>query len=162
MHAAAFALLAVELAVVVAIATLFSAFTTPMLATLFAGGVWIVGNLTRNLRDLGAESEIAFVRQLAKLLYGALPDLASFNLSLEAAHGLPIAASDVWLPVLYGDRLRDDRARAAPSSSSSVATSNRRAPLSDGMSDSRRAFRRRCSRARRSCSGSSSDPSSTS
>ncbi len=101
-HAAAFALLAVELAVVVAIATLFSAFTTPMLATLFAGGVWIVGNLTRNLRDLGAESEIGFVRQLAKLLYGVLPDLASFNLSLEAVHGLPVVASDVWLPVLYG------------------------------------------------------------
>jgi Cu-processing system permease protein len=101
-HAAAFALLAVELAVVVAIATLFSAFTTPMLATLFAGGVWIVGNLTRNLRDLGAESDIEFVRQLAKLLYAALPDLASFNLSLEAVHGLPVVASDVWLPVLYG------------------------------------------------------------
>ena len=62
-HAAAFALLAVELAVVVAIATLFSAFTTPMLATLFAGGVWIAGNLTRNLRDLGADSELGFVRQ---------------------------------------------------------------------------------------------------
>lgn len=101
-HAAAFTLLAVELAVVVAIATLFSAFTTPMLATLFAGGVWIVGNLTRNLRDLGADSEIGLVRQLTALLYGVLPDLASFNLSLEAAHGLPVMASDVWLPVLYG------------------------------------------------------------
>jgi hypothetical protein len=101
-HAAAFTLLAVELAVVVAIATLFSAFTTPLLATLFAGGVWIVGNLTRNLRDLGADSEVGAVRELTRLLYGVLPDLASFNLSIEAAHGLPVAASDVWLPTLYG------------------------------------------------------------
>jgi ABC-type transport system involved in multi-copper enzyme maturation permease subunit len=101
-HAAAFALLAVELAVVVAIATLFSAFTTPMLATLFAGGVWIAGNLTRNLRDLGADSEVGLVRQVTSLLYGVLPDLASFNLSIEAAHGLPVAASDTWLPVVYG------------------------------------------------------------
>jgi Cu-processing system permease protein len=101
-HAAAFALLAVELAVVVAIATLFSAFTTPMLATLFAGGVWIVGNLTRNLRDIGADSQLAFVHQLTELLYGVLPDLASFNLSVEAAHGLPVTASDVWLPFCYG------------------------------------------------------------
>jgi hypothetical protein len=31
-----------------------------------------------------------------------LPDLASFNLSIEAAHGLPVASSDVWLPTLYG------------------------------------------------------------
>jgi ABC-type transport system involved in multi-copper enzyme maturation permease subunit len=101
-HAAAFALLAVELAVVVAVATLFSAFTTPMLATLFAGGVWIVGNLTRNLRDLGADSELVFVRQLTALVFDVLPDLSSFNLSIEAVHGLPVTASDVWLPVVYG------------------------------------------------------------
>jgi ABC-type transport system involved in multi-copper enzyme maturation permease subunit len=101
-HAAAFALLAVELAVVVAVATLFSAFTTPMLATLFAGGVWIVGNLTRNLRDIGADSELPLVQHLTALLFGVLPDLASFNLTLEAVHGLPVMASDLWLPVLYG------------------------------------------------------------
>jgi ABC-type transport system involved in multi-copper enzyme maturation permease subunit len=101
-HAAAFGLLAVELAVVVAIATLFSAFTTPMLASFFAGGFWVVGNLTRNLRDLGAVSELELVKHLTALLYRVLPDLASFNLSIEAAHGLPIAASDVWLPLAYG------------------------------------------------------------
>ena len=87
---------------VVAIATLFSAFTTPLLASLFAGGVWIAGNLTRNLRDLGVDSEVEIVRQVTALLHRVLPDLASFNLSIEAAHGLPVAASDVWLPVLYG------------------------------------------------------------
>jgi ABC-type transport system involved in multi-copper enzyme maturation permease subunit len=101
-HAAAFGLLAMELAVVVAIATLFSAFTTPLLASLFAGGLWIAGNLTRNLRDMGADSDIEIVQQATALLHRVLPDLASFNLSIEAAHGLPVAASDLWLPVLYG------------------------------------------------------------
>jgi len=101
-HAAAFGLLTVELAVVVAIATLFSAFTTPLLASLFAGGVWIAGNLTRNLRDIGADSGVEIVQQVTALLHRVLPDLASFNLSIEAAHGLPVAASDVWLPTLYG------------------------------------------------------------
>jgi len=101
-HAAAFGLLAMELAVVVAIATLFSAFTTPLLASLFAGGLWIAGNLTRNLRDMGAESDVEIVQQVTALLHRVLPDLASFNLSIEAAHGLPVAASDLWLPVLYG------------------------------------------------------------
>jgi ABC-type transport system involved in multi-copper enzyme maturation permease subunit len=101
-HAAAFGLLAMELAVVVAIATLFSAFTTPLLASLFAGGLWIAGNLTRNLRDMGAESDIEIVQQVTALLHRVLPDLANFNLSIEAAHGLPVAASDLWLPVVYG------------------------------------------------------------
>jgi ABC-type transport system involved in multi-copper enzyme maturation permease subunit len=101
-HAAAFALLGMELAVVVAIATLFSAFTTPMLASLFTGGFWLAGNLSRNLRDHGASSGVALVQWLTEALYRLLPDLSSFNLSLEAVHGLPVMASDVWLPVLYG------------------------------------------------------------
>ena len=101
-HAAALLLLAVELGVVVAIATFFSAFTSPMLAALFAGGVWLVGNLTRDLREIGAGSPLVAVREATSWLYRVLPDLAGFNLSIEAVHGLPVAASDVWLPLAYG------------------------------------------------------------
>jgi ABC-type transport system involved in multi-copper enzyme maturation permease subunit len=101
-HAAAFALTAVELALVVAVATLFSAFTTPMLSSLFSTGLWVVGHLTRQLRDIGASSEIETVRSATALLHRTLPDLESFNLTIEAAHGLPVTASDVWLPLLYG------------------------------------------------------------
>ena len=101
-HAAAFLLLGAELAVVVAIATFFSAFTTPMLASFFTGGLWMLGNLTRNLRDLGAQSDIESVRVATGWLFRLLPDLKGFNLSIEAVHGLPVAASDVWLPLVYG------------------------------------------------------------
>jgi ABC-type transport system involved in multi-copper enzyme maturation permease subunit len=101
-HAAACLLLGVELLVVVAIATFFSAFTTPMLSSLFAGGLWLVGNLTRDLREIGAGSELPIVRHVTAWLQRLLPDLASFTLTLEAAHGLPITALDVWLPALYG------------------------------------------------------------
>jgi ABC-type transport system involved in multi-copper enzyme maturation permease subunit len=101
-HAAALGLTAVELALVVAIATLFSTFTTPMLASFFSAGLWAVGHLSRELRDLGARSEIGGMQAVTGLLHRALPDLASFDLSVEAAHGLPITASDVWLPVVYG------------------------------------------------------------
>ena len=85
-----------------AVATLFSAFTTPMLASFFSGGIWIAGNLTRDLRDIGANADLPAVRALTQWLYRVLPDLASFDLTIEAAHGLPIAASDVWLAVAYG------------------------------------------------------------
>jgi ABC-type transport system involved in multi-copper enzyme maturation permease subunit len=101
-HAAALLLLGVELAVVVAIATFFSGFTSPMLASLFAGGLWVVGNLTRDLREIGAASPLASVREGTRWAYRLLPDLASFNLSIEAVHGLPVTASDVWLPLAYG------------------------------------------------------------
>jgi ABC-type transport system involved in multi-copper enzyme maturation permease subunit len=101
-HAAMFLLTAVELAVVVAIATLFSSFTTPMLASFFSCGLWGMGHLTRNLRDHGAEASDAFMRQSTIWMHRILPDLESFNLSLEASHLLPLAASDVWLPTVYG------------------------------------------------------------
>ena len=101
-HAASFALTGVELALVVAVATLFSAFTTPMLASFFSVGLWIVGQLTRDLRDLGAASDSAFVKQATAWLHRLLPDLESFNLTVVAAHGLPFSAADVVLGTLYG------------------------------------------------------------
>ena len=101
-HAAAFALTGVELALMVAVATLFSAFTTPMLASYFSVGVWVVGHLTRNLRDLGAASDSGAVAAITAAIHRVLPDLEAFNLSTEAAHGLAVTASDVLLPVAYG------------------------------------------------------------
>jgi ABC-type transport system involved in multi-copper enzyme maturation permease subunit len=97
-----FVLLAMELALVVAIATFFSSFTTPMLASLFTTGTWAVGQLTRDLRDLGAASDVLAIQRTTALIHRTLPDLQSFNLSIEAAHLLPVMASDVWMPVLYG------------------------------------------------------------
>jgi hypothetical protein len=101
-HLAALALTAVELALVVALATLFSSFTTPLLASFFSCGIWVAGHLTRDLRDHGASSASAFVREGTVWMHRILPDLESFNLSIEAAHQLPITTSDIWFPALYG------------------------------------------------------------
>jgi ABC-type transport system involved in multi-copper enzyme maturation permease subunit len=101
-HLAALALIAVEVAVVVALATLFSSFTTPLLASFFSCGLWFAGHLTRDLRDHGANSSSALVREGTAWMHRILPDLESFNLSIEASHQLPIAASDIWFPAFYG------------------------------------------------------------
>jgi len=101
-HAALIALLAVELAVVVAIATLFSSFTTPMLASFFSIGIWLVGNLTRDLREMGARSADSTIEAATIWLHRLLPDMSSFDLTLETAHGLTIGASSLWIPTLYG------------------------------------------------------------
>jgi ABC-type transport system involved in multi-copper enzyme maturation permease subunit len=101
-HAAAFAGIAAELAVVVAIALVFSSFTTPMLASLFTAGTWLVGHLSRDLRALGAQSELASARRATELLYRTLPDLGAFDLTTRAAHQLPLVTSDLLLPLAYG------------------------------------------------------------
>ncbi len=100
--AAVIALLCVELALVVAIATLFSAFTTPMLASFFSVGIWIVGNLTRDLKLMGAKASDTSIEWVTTWLHRVLPDMASFDLTIEAAHGLPISASDLAIPMVYG------------------------------------------------------------
>ncbi len=101
-HAAVIALLAVELALVVAIATLFSAFTTPLLASFFSVGVWVVGNLTRDLKTMGTHASDTSIGWITNWLHRLLPDMASFDLTLESAHGLPISASDLFIPTIYG------------------------------------------------------------
>lgn len=100
-HVAFGLLTAMELALVVAIATFFSAFTTPLLAALFTTGMWVLGHLTRDLRDIGARSETPFLETATQIAHRVLPDLESFNFSIEAAHLLPVTASDVMLPLLY-------------------------------------------------------------
>jgi len=101
-HAAAFLLIGMEVAVVIAIALLFSAFTSPMLASLFTAGLWLIGHLSRDLRNLGAQSSAEAVQRATAWLYRALPDLSAFDLTQHAAHQLPIATSDVVLPLVYG------------------------------------------------------------
>ncbi len=101
-HAAALVLMAMELMLVVAVATFFSCFTTPMLASLFTVGVVLAGHFSRDLQRLGEQSSVEGLGFLTGLLYRALPDLESFNLTVQAVHRLAISASELWLPIAYG------------------------------------------------------------
>jgi ABC-type transport system involved in multi-copper enzyme maturation permease subunit len=101
-HGKAILLVGGELAVLVAVATLFSSFTTPMLASLFSAGFYLVGHLTRDLKELGAQSGDPMVATVTSTLHRVLPDLDAFNATIEAVHGLPIPAAALWQPFLYG------------------------------------------------------------
>lgn len=100
-HLTAITMYGVELTIVVAIATFFSAFTTPILAALFTLGIWAAGHLSRDLYALGQQAENPTFTSVATWLHRVLPDLEGFNLSVQAVHGLAIAPSEVWLPILY-------------------------------------------------------------
>lgn len=100
-HAAAIFMTGMELMIVVAVATLFSSFSTPMLAALFTLGIWSVGHLTRDMRALGQQADLEWVKRAAEWIYRVLPDLESFNLTIQAAHGLAISPEEIWLPMIY-------------------------------------------------------------
>ena len=100
-HAIALFLIGLELMVLVAIATFFSAFTTPMLAALFTVGFWLIGHLSRDLYALGQQSDVGSVTSMAEWIFRVLPDFEIFNKTLEAVHGLPIAPHEVGMAVVY-------------------------------------------------------------
>jgi Cu-processing system permease protein len=100
-HAVAIGLLGLELMVLVAIATLFSSFTTPMLASFFTFGLWLIGHLSRDLYLLGQQSDHASVSRLTTVLYSVLPDFEVFNKTLEAVHGVPIHDYEIGFAALY-------------------------------------------------------------
>jgi len=100
-HGLAIALIGLELMVLVAIATFFSSFTTPMLAALFTVGLWLIGHLSRDLHALGRQSELESVARVTDFLFVLMPDFEVFNKTLEAVHGLPIPSWEVGLAVVY-------------------------------------------------------------
>jgi ABC-type transport system involved in multi-copper enzyme maturation permease subunit len=90
-----------ELMLIVAVATLFSSFTTPMLAALFTLGIYALGHLSRDLYQLGQRADRESVTLVATWIYRLLPDLETFNKTIEAAHGLSIPPADIGLSILY-------------------------------------------------------------
>lgn len=100
-HVVAIALIGLELMVLVAIATFFSAFTTPMLSALFSVGLWMIGHLSRDLRALGNQSELGSVSRVTDLIFQVMPDFEVFNKTLEAVHGLPISGAEIQMAIVY-------------------------------------------------------------
>lgn len=101
-HAVALGLVALELAVVVAFATLFSSFATPFLAACYSVGLYLIGHLTRDLRALGATADSATVQQVTVWIHRVFPDLSVLNRGVEAVHGLPIPLPEVGYSLLLG------------------------------------------------------------
>lgn len=99
LHAAAVGLAAAELALVIAVATFFSTFTTPLLASCFTVGIYVIGHLVRDLHELGRVADAEWVRTVTLLLHWTFPDLDAFNLTIPAVHGLPVQTAELLAPL---------------------------------------------------------------
>ena len=64
-------------------------------------GVDAMGHLSQDLYFLGQQADQPHVTLVATWLYRVLPDLEIFNKTIEAAHGLPITASEIGSSILY-------------------------------------------------------------
>lgn len=99
---AALAAVGMELAVLISIATLFSCFATPFLAACYSVGLYVIGHLTRDLRAIGEASDSEAIASATTWLHRMLPDLESFNWTLEASNQLPIPGGELGWAMAMG------------------------------------------------------------
>jgi ABC-type transport system involved in multi-copper enzyme maturation permease subunit len=90
-----------ELALVTAIAVLFSTLTSPNLSGAFTLCVYIIGYLTADLKEIGSASKSAVSRFLIDLCYYVLPNFNNFNIRADAVHGVHISNVHLLNVVLY-------------------------------------------------------------
>ncbi|MBZ8182293.1 ABC transporter permease [Oscillatoria salina] len=91
-----------ELILLVAAAMVFGVFTSSLLATLLAFGIYLMGHFSRDLVELGNLSENESIQFFTSALYLVLPDLSRLNLRNEAVYGLLPPVPDLLSDALYG------------------------------------------------------------
>src|SRR5712671_2515505 len=79
-----------KLALVVALALLFSCYTTPLLAILFTAGLYVSGLFVEEMRTYRSETMTPAVRAILRWLSYALPNFQNFDVMASAAHGRSI------------------------------------------------------------------------
>jgi len=90
-----------KLALIVALALLFSCFTTPLLAILFTVGLYIVGLYVQELRNLPVEVMSPAMAAFTKWLSYLLPNFENFNVMAMAAHGRAVPGALILQNTLY-------------------------------------------------------------
>jgi ABC-type transport system involved in multi-copper enzyme maturation permease subunit len=73
-------LIFLSLALVTALALLFSTFSTPILSAAFTFFLWIAGHFGKDLLNFGALTKSAPVQWICRVLYYVIPNLSNFNL----------------------------------------------------------------------------------
>ena len=90
----AVALIYVELLIVVAVALLFSSFSSPALSALMTFAVFVIGHFSADLKTLAAANGTTAARIFFGTLFYLLPNLSHYTQITDAGHGLtpPLAA----------------------------------------------------------------------
>jgi ABC-type transport system involved in multi-copper enzyme maturation permease subunit len=99
-------LILLKLALIVALAMLFSCFTTPFLAILFTLGLYVAGLFAENLRTMQSVDLTASTMAMFRAVSYVLPNFENFNVMAAVAHGRGVAGTlvlqDTGYAVLYG------------------------------------------------------------
>jgi len=90
-----------ELQLILAVALMFSVWTSPFLSGLFTLSVFIIGHLTTDLRVLAMKSDDIVLQRIAEILYYFFPNLENLNFKVQVVHGLPLSFVNMTISLLY-------------------------------------------------------------
>lgn len=97
----AVALIYFELLILVAVAILFSSFSTPALSALLTFAIFIIGHFSADLKSFAASTGTVAARVFFGALYYLLPNLANYSYITPAAHGNTPSLPSFLVAVLY-------------------------------------------------------------
>ena len=97
----AIALLFVELMIVVAIALLFSSFSSPALSALLTFAAFVIGHFSADMKTHAAATGTRAAKLFFGALYYLLPNLSHYTFITDAGHGRTPAPADFLAALLY-------------------------------------------------------------
>lgn len=95
-------LIYVELMIVVALALLFSSFSSPALSALLTFFAFVIGHFSAELKSLASTVGSGGARALFTALYYLLPNLSNYAYITDASHGRTPTTSNFFGAVAYG------------------------------------------------------------
>ncbi len=94
-------LLFLELTILIAVAILFSSFSSPALSALLSFFVFIIGHFSASLNDLAQNMGSSFAKFVFGAIYYLLPNLSYFVFRTETAHGIVPPSSMIFGAIAY-------------------------------------------------------------
>ncbi len=95
-------LLCIELMLLTAWATLFSAYSSPTVAAAFILSIFVIGHLADDIWIFGSQSENAMLQNIARYLYWILPNFEALSIRELSVHQEYIPWGRVWGALGYG------------------------------------------------------------
>ena len=89
-----------EFFIVTAITLLFSSFSTPIFAAIFAFALFVIGTFAEDLRNFAALST-GLTKWLATVVVYLVPNFASLNVISQVAHAQPVSGQLILYNTLY-------------------------------------------------------------
>jgi len=90
-----------KIAIVIALALLFSCFTSQLLAILFTAGLYVAGLFVTQMRNLNGSRLAPMMQTLFSWISYVLPNFENFNVMAAAAHGKPVPAALILQNTAY-------------------------------------------------------------